>query len=303
MKIDRLLEIIIILLNKGTITAKELADRFGVSTRTIYRDVDVLSAAGVPVYTNKGSGGGICLLENYALSKTLISKHESESLLFALKTLQATQYPEIDKILDKIGAIFKSVDSTDWVYIDFSPWGSNPNEYNKFIDVKKAILECKVILFDYVNSEGKKSTRSIEPMKLVFKGQAWYLWGYCRVRKDFRTFRISRIKNLIITDDLFERKKFEDISNSETKEGLKELVTLKLKFYPEVLYRIYDDFSYETIIKNDDGTYNVTITFPEDEWVYGYIMSFGCYVEVLEPEHICEIIKERAKKVIKFYDK
>jgi predicted DNA-binding transcriptional regulator YafY len=303
MKIDRLLEIIIILLNKGTITAKDLADRFQVSTRTIYRDIDVLSAAGVPVFTNKGNGGGISLLENYALNKTLISEHESESLLFALKTLQATQYPEIDKILDKIGAMFKSAGSTDWVYIDFSPWGSNPNEYNKFIDIKKAILECRVISFDYANSEGKKSNRSIEPMRLIFKGQAWYLWGYCRIHQDFRTFRISRIKNAIITNELFERKKLEAVKNVECDEKQEILVTLKLKFSQEVLHRLYDDFDYDTISKNDDGSYIVTVTYPEDEWVYGYIMSFGCHVEVLEPEHVREIIADRTRKVLQFYDK
>lgn len=303
MKIERLLEIIIILLNKGTVTAKDLADRFDVSTRTIYRDIDVLSAAGVPVFTNKGNRGGISLLENYALNKTLISEHESESLLFALKTLQATQYPEIDKILDKIGAVFRNSNSADWVYIDFSPWGSNPNEYNKFIDIKKAILECKVILFDYVNSEGKKSRRSMEPMRLIFKGQSWYLWGYCRIRQDFRTFRITRIKNVVITDELFERKNPERIENPETKEVPKTMVTLKLKFYPEVLYRLYDDFEHETIIKNNDGSYSLTVTFPEDEWVYGYIMSFGCYVEVLEPEHIRKIVKDRMRKALEFYEK
>ncbi len=303
MKIERLLEIIIILLNKGTITAKELADRFGVSTRTIYRDVDVLSTAGVPVFTNKGNGGGISLLESYSLNKVLISEQESEGLIFALKTLQVTQYPEIDKVLDKVGAMFKRSNSDDWVYIDFSPWGSNPNEHNKFIGIKKAILEYKVIIFDYVNSEGKISRRSIEPMRLIFKGQAWYLWGYCRTRQDYRTFRISRIKNMDVTNELFERKKLEVIGNIECNINSITMVTLKLKFYPEVLYRLYDDFDYDTIIKNDDGSYNVTADFPEDEWLYGYIMSFGCYVEVLKPERIRIIIEDRAKKLLRFYDK
>ena len=106
MKINRLFEITTILLNKGTVTAKELADRFGVSTRTIFRDIDVLSSAGVPVYMKKGSGGGISILENYVFSRTLISDQESESLLLAVKTLQATQYPEVDMVLGKMGAIF-----------------------------------------------------------------------------------------------------------------------------------------------------------------------------------------------------
>lgn len=303
MKINRLLEITILLLNKGTIKARELADRFGVSTRTIYRDVDVLSGAGVPVFTNKGNGGGISLLENYSLNKTLISEHESESLLFALKTLQAAKYPEIDAVLDKIGAVFKNADSADWVYIDFSPWGSNPNEYNKFIDIKKAILERRTTSFDYVNADGGRSLRSIEPMRLIFKGQAWYLWGYCKTREDFRTFRISRMKNVIVTNEAFERRKPEDFRGQGADESPKKLVNLKLKFYPQVLNRLYDDFDDELIIRNIDGTCNVSVTFPEDEWVYGYIMSFGCYVQVLEPDHIRDIVKERMKMALEAYEK
>ncbi len=133
MKINRLLEITLILLNKSTVTARELADRFNVSTRTVYRDIDVLSTAGVPVFTNKGSGGGISLLDNYAINKALLTDHERDGLLLALKTLQATKYPEIDVILEKIGAVFKKATSIDWVQIEFSPWGSGPNEENKFI--------------------------------------------------------------------------------------------------------------------------------------------------------------------------
>ena len=303
MKINRLLEITILLLNKGTITAKELAERFGVSTRTIYRDVDVLSSAGVPVFMNKGNGGGISLLENYSLNKALISEHESESLLFALKTLQATKYPEIDAVLNKIGAVFKNVDSTDWVYIDFSPWSSNPNEYGKFTDIKKAILERKIILFDYINADGGRSHRSIEPMRLIFKGQAWYLWGYCNLKQDFRVFRISRIKNVLVTSKAFIRRKSEEREKEGTGEPLKKLVNLKLKFFPEVLYRLYDDFEDELIVKNADGTCEVTVTYPEDEWVYGYLLSFGCHMEVLEPGHIRDIVADRMKKALKYYQK
>ena len=107
MKINRLLEISLVLLNKGTVTAKELAERFNVSTRTIYRDVDILSTAGIPVYTNKGNGGGISILDNYSINKTVLTDGERDSLLLALKTLQSTKYPEIDTVLDKIGAVFK----------------------------------------------------------------------------------------------------------------------------------------------------------------------------------------------------
>lgn len=303
MKINRLLEITIILLNKGTITAKELAQRFGVSTRTIYRDVDVLSSSGVPVYMNKGNGGGISLLEEYALNKALISEQESESLIMALKTMQATKYPEVGEVLNKLGAVFKNTDATDWVEIDYSPWGSNPNEYNKFNEIKTSILKRYLISFDYVSSYGESTKRTIEPMKLVFKGQSWYLLGYCKLKNDFRTFRISRIKNVKVHGEKFIRRKIEPVlKDNETMDLGRELVTLKLKFCKEAMYRVFDDFHDEVIVKNEDGTFIVTLTFPEDEWVYGYILSFGCYVEVLEPLHIKEIIKDRLKRTLEIYN-
>jgi predicted DNA-binding transcriptional regulator YafY len=303
MKTNRLLEITLILLNKGNTTARELAERFEVSTRTIYRDIDTLSAAGVPVYTNKGSGGGISLLENYVLNRSLITEHERDSLLLALKTLQATRFPEIDATLEKIGAIFKNAAPTDWVNIDFSPWGSGPNEENKFLDIKRAILKSKVVIFDYINADGILSHRRIEPTLLSFKSQAWYVRGYCEMRQDFRTFRISRIRNMVVTDESFTRRVPDIVKEEEPAATPRKSVTLKLRFQPQDLYRVYDDYGEDHIIRNPDGTYDVTVTFPEDEWVYGYIMSFGCYVEVLEPQHIRDIIRERMKKALKFYEK
>ena len=303
MKINRLLEITFILLNKGNTTARELAEKFGVSTRTIYRDIDELSSAGVPVYTNKGSGGGISLLENYVLNRSLITEHERDSLLLALKTLQATRYPEIEVILGKIGALFKNAPSADWVQIDFSPWGSGPNEENKFVNIKRAIIECRVVTFDYVNADGILSHRGLEPMQLMYKSQAWYVWGYCKTRRDFRTFRISRMRKLSVTDDAFVRRAPESVKEEEPAAMPRKSVTLKLRFQPQDLYRVYDDYDEERITRNEDGTYDVTVTFPEDEWVYGYIMSFGPYVEVLEPPYIRDIIRERIKKTLNYYQK
>jgi predicted DNA-binding transcriptional regulator YafY len=301
MKINRLLEITIVLLNKGTVPARELAVRFGVSTRTIYRDIDLLSTAGVPVYTTQGNGGGIALLENFTLDKTIITERESESLLLALKTLQATQYPETEAVLDKLGAVFKN-SAADWVEIDFSAWGSKPNESDKFIEIKQAILGRKRLSFDYVNAGGDRSRRTVEPVRLIFKSQAWYLWGYCLNRRDYRVFRISRIKNVTVTDELFQRSGTDARSLDASSGPGPDRVTLKLKFQPQVLHRIYDDFDEELIVKNPDGTFLVTVTFPEDEWVYGFILSFGCYVEVIEPERIREIVVRRMRKALGFYE-
>lgn len=301
MKLNRLLEITTILLNKKTITASELAERFGVSTRTIYRDIDVLSASGVPVYATQGTNGGISILEDYTVNRTALSNSEKDSILFALQTLQSTKYPEVDVVLEKLGSIFNNT-ATDWISIDFSPWGVNPNAYNKFTDIKTAILQSRVIEIDYINTYNLKSRRKIEPMRLIFKSQAWYLWGFCLEKQDYRTFRISRIKRVEITDETFDRSKAHVIEKSSAEtEKEKPYTHIILQFTEEALYRLYDDFDDKWIRDNGDGTYTLEISLPEDEWAYGYILSFGCFVKVIEPDHIREIIKDRSERITKFY--
>lgn len=300
MKINRLLEMMILLLNRGTITARELAGRFQVSVRTIYRDIDILSTAGVPVVMSRGNGGGISLLQEYSLSKVFISEEERESLLLALQILQAARYPQIDLILDKLGAIFKKPSQGDWVEIDFSHWGSEPNEKNKFEDIKQAIWQRRVIYFEYVNSDGQRSSRLAEPEKLLYKGNAWYLIAYCRKRQERRIFRLTRVKNVTITGETFLPRSCP--AKDESRNFSLSWVHLCLLFQPKVLNRLYDDFAEELITKNKDGTLVVEVDWPEDEWVYGYILSYGSYVEVLEPEHIRGIVADRLTQAVKKYE-
>jgi Predicted transcriptional regulator len=300
MKIGRLFEITTILINKGNVTAQELADRFGVSTRTIYRDIDLLSSAGVPVYMNKGHGGGICLLEDYTLSKALISDKESENLLLAVKTLQATQYPELDAVLEKMGALFKKLPKHDWVEVDFSPWGSSPNEQNKFNDIKRAMLERNVLRFDYVNGAGRKSNRLAEPEKLIFKNNAWYLMAFCRQRQAHRTFRISRLKNLVVVAETFERKALPG-SEPEKRNTQQPLIDLKLRCKAQALSRLYDYFDETFLIPNADGSFSLEASLAEGEWLYSYILSFGNLVEVVAPMHIRNIIIQRIQETLEIY--
>ena len=301
MKLNRLLEITTILLNKKTVTASELAKRFGVSARTIYRDIDVLSASGVPVYATQGTNGGISILEDYTVNRTTLSDSEKESILFALQTLQSTKYPEVDGVLEKLGSIFKNT-AANWISVDFSPWGANPNAYNKFIDIKTAIIQSRVIEIDYINANNQKSRRKIEPLRLIFKSQSWYLGGFCLEKQDYRTFRISRIKRVEIRNETFDRSKVHVVEErSAVREKEKLYTHVVLQFTKEALYRLYDDFDDNWIQDNGDGTYTLEIDFPEDEWVYGYILSFGCFVKVIEPEHIRKIIKDRSEKITEYY--
>ena len=304
MKLSRMIEIITILLNKKTVKAADLAERFGVSVRTIYRDIDLMSSSGVPLYTMQGVNGGISIMEEYSVNRVILSDSDKNSILFALNSLQSTKYPEIDSALEKLGSIFKN-NLSDWISVDFSPWGSNPNAYNKFVDIKNAILKCRVIKIDYINAQNKKSTRKIEPLRLDFKYQAWYLWGWCRERDDFRTFRISRIKHVSMLDEGFGRdeclSRRPKSSARESEHNQQKTVHCVLNFTEDALYRLYDDYDDTEIHDNEDGTYTVEIDFPEDNWVYGYILSFGNHVKVIEPEHIQKIIKEKSEKIAKFY--
>ncbi|MFL8712498.1 helix-turn-helix transcriptional regulator [Clostridioides sp. GD02377] len=301
MKINRLTEIIVILLNKKLVTAKELAERFEVSTRTIYRDIETLSMSGVPVYMTKGKGGGISLIEEYSIDKTILSNEDKESLIVALKTLQATKYPEINSVVNKIGSIFGEQNFSNWIEIDFTEWGSNFNEDDKFTKIKEAILRRNAINFNYVNSLSSQTNRTVEPMKLMYKSKTWYLYGFCRLKDDFRIFRISRIKNLVVKEEVFSRKIIEDVCFDDSKVIKENTVTLKLRFKEKMLFRVFDDFNKDLITKNKDNTYDVIAEFPIGEWIYGYILSFGDSVEILEPKEVRDNVIIRLKELSKIY--
>ena len=301
MQINRLIEITVILLNKNIVTAKELAEKFQVSTRTIYRDIEVLSSSGIPVYMSKGKGGGISLLEGYSINKTILSDSDKQSLIVALKTLQSIKYPEVSSVIDKISFMFNKGELENWVEIDFSRWGSNFNEGDKFTYIKNAILNNKLIKFSYVNSIASESKRIIEPMKLIYKGQAWYLYGYCRLKEDLRMFKISRIKDLELLNEGFIRREIDKIEVNNAQQENINLIKLKLLFNKEALYRILDEFDSKDVVDKGNYTYEVSMELPESEWIYGYILSFGCNVEVLEPAYIRDVIASRLEKMIKIY--
>ena len=307
MKLSRLLSILIILLNQKTITATQLAERFEVSVRTIYRDIEMLSAAGIPIYTTQGMNGGISIMESYTLNRTLLTKEEKDEIIFALNSLKATEYPDVNRILEKLGTVFQ-IKATDWISIDFSPWGSHPNVNNKFSDIKYAILQKHVIKINYINAKNMKSIREVEPLRLEFKHSAWYLYAWCRKHMSFRSFRVSRIKDLQICEEIFDLKLHEsdlqkenDVNNDNNDNPWNYSEHFVLQFNEAALFRLYDEYDDNYIHCNGDGTYTLEIDFPEDEWVYGYILSFGPNVKVIEPEHVKKIILDRSKKIYEIY--
>jgi len=297
MQINRLFEIVYILLDKKSLTSKELAERFEVSSRTIYRDIETLSSAGIPVYMSKGKGGGISLLPDFVLNKTIITEEEKEDILSSLKAVNAVNLNKTDTALKKLSSLFRE-SSADWIEVDFSSWANAQNETKTFNTIKSAILGKKIIYFSYASAKGQQTAREIEPLKLCFKSGAWYLYGYCKVRCDFRFFKLRRIKSLCISEKFFQQKSPKQILSTKNVFS-EESVKLKLKLSAEMAYRVYDEFDrYEQL---EDGSFIAEINYPKGDWIFYYITTFGSQCEILEPENVRNDMKIELQKTLKQY--
>lgn len=301
MQVNRLFEIIYILLGRETVTAKALAERFEVSTRTIYRDLDTLSAAGIPIYTSKGSKGGIKLLGEFTLDKSVLSKKEQNEILMGLQTLHGARCPETKAVIDKLGSLFNK-EQYNWIQVDFSQWGSEKEEQDKFTHIRKAIMEERLVTFEYLSSYGEHTLRKVAPIRLVFKGQSWYLQAYCKLKEDYRTFKIMRIRKLMLTDEPFNRNDLEIVDIEPEMQSAPSAIEVKLRFEPQMAFRVYDQFNEEVIVYNEDGSMDVTVSYPEGEWIYSYILSFGTAVTVLEPEDVRHKVRQILSETLKKYN-
>ena len=300
MQINRLFEIIYILLSKKSITAKELAERFEVSVRTIYRDIDTLSSAGIPIYASQGKGGGISLLEDYVLDKSILTEKEQNEILYALQSLAITQAPETDKVLAKLSSLFNK-NKTNWIEVDFSPWGSAENGACQFSVIKDAILNRRIIEFNYFNSSGEKSVRRVEPVKLVFKVNSWYLQAFCLTKNAYRIFKVTRMSNVLTTQGSFVEKDCEALLESAKEQKTQHWIDVRLKISSQGAYRVYDEFDENNITRNQDGSFTVTASLPDNKWLIRYILSYGADVEVLAPQNIRDIIRSELTKIISKY--
>ena len=299
MKIDRLFSIVQILVNRKTIKARELADRFNVSVRTIYRDIEDLSANGIPIYATQGKGGGISILEGYSIDKSIVSEEEQNKIIMALQSVNATGQIDVKDSLTKLKNIFKK-NETDWIEIDFSGWEQSEEEKNNFELIKEGIMNLKCIKFSYYSNKGEVSQRTVEPYKLIFKESRWYIYGYCRMRKDFRFFKLARIEGLILTNESFQKRKnvlvnkdYDDISRAE-------LIKVKLKIKISSASRVYDEFR-KGIIKPEGDNLIVEVHLPKREWLYNYLLGYGDDLEVLEPKELRDGFKQFIDKILNKY--
>ncbi|WP_281975312.1 helix-turn-helix transcriptional regulator [Halobacillus litoralis] len=296
MTISRHFEIIYLLLDRKVVTAKELAEHFEVSTRTIYRDVDVLSGAGIPIYANKGRGGGISLLEGYSFNASMLTGDEQEDILVGLQMLSVTDFPNTDLILKKVARLFKK-ETVNWIDVDFSPWGSGEKEKHLFTLLRNAIIEKCVIQFRYFNSQGEQTLREVEPLQLIFKKNAWYLSGYCLWRKDFRIFKISRMNQVYISNETFTLRPTTDAVKNAEKQVGDSSIPMRIRIASQGAYRVYDEFDDHMITKNKDGSYTVVANFPVGTWLDSYLLSFGTLIEEVHPVYIRERLVKKLEEL------
>jgi len=299
MKQNRLFQIIYILLEKKIMTAPELAEKLEVSVRTIYRDVDTLSASGIPIYALSGKNGGISLMSGYSLDNSILTDKEQNEVLFALQSLQATGQ-SVDLLLTKLGSVFKK-ESLNWIEVDFSRWGHKIVDSAKFNLLRQSILNKQIIHIFYLNSSGNQRDRSIKPIKLIFKQTNWYLQAFCLNAQDFRTFKINRIASLSLSNEYFDDI-FESIPPIDKEDfSPQNNINLKLMLSANMAFRVYDEFSPDDVVKTDNGNFIVTVSFPIDSWVYHYIFSFGEDIEILEPKWLKEELLVYIEKLQKHF--
>lgn len=300
MQINRLFEIVYLLMNKKVTTAKYLSEHFEVSPRTIYRDIEILCQAGIPIYTTKGKGGGIGIMDHFVLNKSVLSEQDQNDILSALQGLKATNINESDQVLSKLNSLFGNK-NTDWIEVDFSYWNSTAEDKLQFRQLKEAILNNRIIEFNYFNSYGQESQRRIEPRKLIFKGQGWYLLGYCLAKKDMRYFKISRIKALQVLPDIFVPTPYEIHTDENTTIANRSTNNLVMKVDSEMAFRVFDEFPMSAITRNADGSFIVAGPL-QTGWLIGYLMSFEDHIQILEPIELRDQLIQIYKNALNKYD-
>ena len=308
MKIDRLVSIIMILLEKERISAQELAKMFEVSTRTIYRDIEAINMAGIPVLATSGSGGGIEIMKDYKVDKKIFSTDDLSALLMGLSNISGmVRGSEVANALAKVKSFIpsekaKSIElKASQIYIDLTPWEGNASVKNALEIIKKALQENRLLIFTYIDGHGSKTSRTVEPYQLVFKSRAWYVQTFCRLKNDYRLFRLSRMSELKMLEETFTPREYQKpfFDFEETARSLQ--TDIKIRIHKSVLDRILDFCPYERLSQDGEDYYLADYPFFDSDYYYDMLLSLGDKCEILEPAHVREKLKQKIKNLAEIY--
>ena len=309
MKTDRLVSIIMMLLDKERVSAQELADRFEVSPRTIYRDIETINMAGIPVRSTPGVGGGFEIMQEYKLDKNVFSAADLSAILMGLSSLSGmVRGNELVNALAKVRRFIpahraKEIElRANQIYIDLSPWMGNRNIQPYLELVKTALQESRLLSFEYADRFGNKTVRTVEPYQIVLKGSHWYFQGYCRKREDFRLFRLSRISSLQMSRETFSPRDYQK-PVLDFGDILKTMqTTIKLRVQKSAMDRLLDFCTCEHAVPDGEEHYIVNFPFIENEYYYDILISFGDQCECLEPLYVRAEMKRRIQNMAVLYD-
>lgn len=301
MKIDRLLGIVMILLQKEKVTAPYLAKTFEVSRKTINRDIEDLCMAGLPIVTEQGGNGGISIADGYKVDKSVLTYEEMENIITALKGLDSiSKEEESEKLLNKF---FINQDNLlavrDSIIINLSSHYKS-SLVEKISLIKEAIRNNRRISFRYYYSKGEAS-RKIEPYYLTFQWSAWYVFGYCLEKKDYRLFKLNRLWELVETNEVFEPQELPD-SRKDFNQYFTDRIEVTVLFDESVKYRLIDEYGVECFTATEDGKLLFRYSFTNKEYMISWLLGFGDKALVLSPEGLKEELVTIAKKIIERYE-
>jgi predicted DNA-binding transcriptional regulator YafY len=307
MKSERLLEIIDLLASGQPLTAAMLAAKFGVAKRTILRDMETLGALGIPVVASAGRGGGYGLLPGFTIDRQVLKRDERGYAAAALRGLAGAFGGESGPAGDALRKL-SSLDARirikprakspdDYLFIDWEP---NPKAQRALSLLRGAIEGGQVARIRYVDSEGAESARDVEPLALVLSAQTWYLYAYCRLREGFRMFKLARLREVAILRELAPRRDI-DLASRPWKIGSHpDFPVIELRFTGKGRLLAQEYFGEDNLADDGDGLV-ARAPFPEDAWLYRFILGFGADVEVLAPEHVraraASLIREAYERV------
>lgn len=310
MRLDRLVSILVVLLKKERVSARDLAEMFGVSTRTILRDIDAIDMAGIPIVTYQGTNGGIAIAEGYKLDRNVFTQEEIAAIIASLKGVARSLHDvKHDLLVDKINNVVNASSSqklnmkANQLIIDMSPWGGNEYLRERLTLLRGAIDQCKKVSFSYINATMSQSERQAEPCSLVLKGQSWYLYAWCLLRGEPRLFKLARIKGLKVLPEGFESRNLpvENLPWEDEFGHPKNMTEITLKL-DAIMGTVARETFGDNAIPCDDGSYLVKMKLPVNNWLYGFILSFGPGAEVLEPVYLRKIIRGMAEAVASRYE-
>jgi predicted DNA-binding transcriptional regulator YafY len=308
MKIDRLVSIILLLLEKERIGAQELADMFEVSPRTIYRDIDSINMAGIPVRATSGVGGGFEIMQQYKLDKKVFSTADLSVILMGLSSLSnMMRGDELVSAFAKVKSFIpaeraKEIELlTGQITIDLTPWSGSKNVQPYLELIKQAMQESRLLSFDYLDRAGNRIPRGAEPYQLVLKGNHWYWQGFCHTRNDFRLFKLSRTSDLRLLEETFVPRDHPKPELDASDIIAAKQIRIKLRIHKSILERVLDYCNDGDISPDGDERYIVNYPFIENDYYYDLLLGLGDRCECLEPPRVRAEMRRRAHAIAALY--